>query len=144
MAFRSALRTALPQSTTRSFSTSAVQNDIARMQLLGRLVADPEQRTTRTGKDYVKYTVATTDPLGPPNESGERSEPTSSFHSIFAFGEGPVSRLTKLTKGTQVLVDADFKVQYEPSESGGQGQTNYLVQHRSLTVVSRPKPASEV
>ena len=141
MAFRSVLRTALPQNINRSFTTSATQNDVARMQLLGRLVADPEQRTTRTGKDYVKYTVATTDPLGPPNESGERGEPTSSYHSIFAFGEGPVSRLTKLTKGTQVLVDADFKVQYEPSEAGGQGQTNYLVQHRSLTVVSRPKPA---
>lgn len=69
------------------------------MQLLGRLVADPEARTTRNGKEYVKYTVATSDPAGPPGEDGERPPQTSSFHNIFAFGEGPVSRLLKLTKG---------------------------------------------
>ena len=40
------------------------------MQLLGRLVADPETRQTRAGKDYVRYVVATTDPLGPPGEEG--------------------------------------------------------------------------
>lgn len=99
-------------------------------------MADPEQRTTRNGKDYVKYTVATSDPVGPPGEDGERPPQTSSFHNIFAFGEGPVARLSKLTKGTQVLVDADFKVQYEPSESG-QGQTSYLVQHRTCPLALR-------
>jgi len=69
------------------------------MQLIGRLIADPEQRTTKNGKDYIKYTVATNDPLGPPAEDGSRPQNTSSFHNIFAFGESAVERLSKLSKG---------------------------------------------
>lgn len=69
------------------------------MQLIGRLIADPETRTTRGGKDYVKYTVATNDPAGPPAEDGQRPPQTSSFHNIFAFGEGAVERIMKLAKG---------------------------------------------
>lgn len=72
------------------------------MQLIGRLVADPETRTTRNGKDYAKYTVATNDPLGPPGENGQRPDETSSFHNIFAFGENAVERVMKLQKGCVV------------------------------------------
>lgn len=86
-------------STLQTFTSTTARPDMARMQLLGRLVADPEQRTTRNGKEYVKYTVATSDPLGPPGEDGERPAPTTSYHNVFAFGEGPVSRLIRLTKG---------------------------------------------
>lgn len=139
------------------------------MQLIGRLVADPETRTTRNGKDYAKYTIATNDPLGPPGENGQRPEETSSsFHNIFAFGDNAVERIMRLTKGcvvenstrliydiaketffllhthrTQVFVEADFKVQYNPSESGEGGKTDYLAQHRFIQVISRPKPAGE-
>lgn len=69
---RSLARTAA-QSTrqqTAAFSTSASARDVARIQLVGRLVADPEVKATRSGKDYVSYTVATTDPVGPPAEDG--------------------------------------------------------------------------
>ncbi|KAE8223758.1 hypothetical protein CF319_g3259 [Tilletia indica] len=124
-----------------SFSTTASAADIARIQLIGRLVADPEVKATRSGKDYVSYTVATTDPLGPPSEDGTRPEPTTSFHRIFAFGENSVQRLTKLTKGTQVLVDADFRITKTPAtEDGAPARDQLLVQHRSISVVSRPKP----
>jgi single-stranded DNA-binding protein len=74
------------------------------MQLIGRLIADPEQRTTKNGKDYVKYTVATNDPLGPLAEDGSRPNQTSSFHNIFAFGDNAVERLGKLQKGSVDLL----------------------------------------
>ncbi|PWO00271.1 hypothetical protein FA09DRAFT_314866 [Tilletiopsis washingtonensis] len=141
----SALRSAVParRAAVRALSTSAPRADVARMQLLGRLVADPETRQTRAGKDYVRYVVATTDPLGPPGEEGgERPEPTTSYHNIFAFGESAVQRLSTIGKGTQVLVDADFRLARQPSEDGAApAQTNILVQHRSIAVISRPKPA---
>lgn len=44
---------------------------------------------------------------------------------------------------TQVFVEADFKVQYNPSESGEGGRTDYLIQHRSLNVLAKPKTAAE-
>ncbi|UZJ51302.1 hypothetical protein CBS101457_000622 [Exobasidium rhododendri] len=141
MSFRNAIAAIRPHG-VRSFSCSSNRLDISRMQLIGRLVADPEQRTTKNGKDYVKYTVATNDPPGPPAEDGTRPNQTSSFHNIFAFGENAVERLSRLQKGTQVFVEADFKVQYNPSESGEPGRADYLIQHRSLNVLLKPKSAS--
>jgi len=43
---------------------------------------------------------------------------------------------------TQVFVEADFKVQYNPSESGEAGRADYLIQHRSLNVLAKPKSAA--
>jgi len=43
------------------------------MTLLGRLVADPEIKQTRSGKDYVRYSLATTDSPAPPGENGGES-----------------------------------------------------------------------
>ncbi|KAK0544727.1 ssDNA-binding protein, mitochondrial [Tilletia horrida] len=129
---------------TAAFSTSTAARDVARIQLVGRLVADPEVKATRSGKDYVSYTVATTDPVGPPAEDGSRPEPTTSYHRIFAFGENSVQRLTKITKGTQVLVDADFRISRTPATEEGQlPRDQLLVQHRSISVLSRPKTQSE-
>ncbi|PWN24286.1 nucleic acid-binding protein [Microstroma glucosiphilum] len=124
---------------SRPFSSTPSAADYARMQLLGRLIADPETRATRSGKDYVRYTLATNDPVGPPGEDGERPPETTSFHNIFAFGDAAVQRLQKLQKGTLVVVDAEFRVQRNPSEDGGPAGSSYLVQHKSCHVVSRPK-----
>ncbi|KAK0523091.1 ssDNA-binding protein, mitochondrial [Tilletia horrida] len=136
----SAASRAVSAPASASFSTSAAAADVARIQLIGRLVADPELKATRSGKDYVSYTVATTDPIGPPAEDGTRPEPTTSFHRIFAFGESSVQRLTKITKGTQVLVDADFRIAKVPATEEGAGpRDQLLVQHRSISVLSKPK-----
>lgn len=113
------------------------------MQLLGRLVADPEVRTTRSGKEYVRYTLATNDPAGPPGEDGERGPDTSSFHSIFGFGEQAVQRLTAIPKGTLMQVEADFRIQRNPGEDGSPASSSYLVQHRSCHVVLKPKGERE-
>jgi hypothetical protein len=40
---------------------------------------------------------------------------------------------------TLVIVDAEFRVQRNPSEDGGPAGSSYLVQHKSCHVVSRPK-----
>jgi hypothetical protein len=146
----------------QALSSTSARLDLSRMQLIGRLTADPETRTTRNGKDYAKYTIGTNDPSGPPLENGERPPQTSSFHTIFAFGDAAVERIMRLQKGcvltrracqgrngklilqicflrTQVFVEADFKVQYNPAEGGEGGRTDYLVQHRSLNVLAKPK-----
>ncbi|CAO1622383.1 unnamed protein product [Jaminaea pallidilutea] len=129
---------------TRAFSSTPRAADYARMQLLGRLIADPETRTTRSGKDYVRYTLATNDPAGPPGEDGERPPDTTSFHNIFAFGDAAVQRLQGIPKGTLMVVDAEFRVQRNPAaEDGSPSSTNHLVQHKGCHVVSRPKSLQE-
>lgn len=114
------------------------------MQLLGRLTADPEIRTSVNGKEFARYTVATSDPAPPVAEGAERPPETTSFHTVFAFGESTVERLQRVGKGTTVLVDAEFRLaKNPPAEEGGVAGTQVLVSQRRLTVVSRPRSQTE-
>ncbi|WFD29377.1 lipoyl synthase [Malassezia sp. CBS 17886] len=139
--FRTALRTLTPTIRSRAFSTTP-SAALSRVSLIGRLVAPPEVRESRNGKEYLRYVVATTDPLGPPNEDGSPPAPTSSFHSVFAFGDTTVNRLRDLQKGTLLFVEADFRVTRAPSDSDVP-QDQWLVQHRSYNVLARPRNNSD-
>jgi single-stranded DNA-binding protein len=44
---------------------------MARMTLIGRLGAAPEKKLTKSGKEFLLYKVATTDPYVAPKEGGE-------------------------------------------------------------------------
>ncbi|EPQ27557.1 uncharacterized protein PFL1_04695 [Pseudozyma flocculosa PF-1] len=130
---------------SRALSTSAVRNDLARMQVLGRLAADPEVRSTKNGKDYVRYTVATTDPpAGPPAENGEPAQQTTSYHRFYVFGDRGVERMKSIKKGYRVLVDAEFRIERTPSPDGqSPARDNLLALHRGIQVISKPREASE-
>lgn len=112
------------------------------MTLIGRLVASPEVRESRNGKEYLRYVLATTDQPGPPNEDGSPATPTSSFHSIFAFGENTVNRLKDVPKGSLLYVEGDFRVVRTPGEEDMPPQEQWLVQHRNYRVLMRPKTDS--
>ena len=86
------------------------------MQVLGRLAADPELKTTKNGKDYVRYTVATSDPPTGPAEDGERAPTTTSYHRFYVFGDRGVDRMKNIKKGYRVLVDAEFRIERTPAE----------------------------
>lgn len=111
-------------------STTAVRNDLARMQVLGRLAADPELKSTKNGKDYVRYTVATSDPPTGPAEDGERAPTTTSYHRFYVFGERGVERMRNIKKGYRVLVDAEFRVERTPGEGDAPGRETLLALHR--------------
>ncbi len=55
-----------------SFSTSAVRGDLARMQLVGRIVGPTEIKTAANGSEYALYTVATNDSRPSNAEGGSR------------------------------------------------------------------------
>ncbi|WFD42353.1 ssDNA-binding protein, mitochondrial [Malassezia psittaci] len=149
--FRNSLLSATRNVPARSFSsTSAAQ--LARVNLIGRLIAQPEQRQTRNGKSFARYVIATNDPPGPPNEDGSMysvresnagpATPTSSFHNIFAFGETVVDRLLQLPKGTLMYVEGDFKVGQRQLDDGN-SVPEWLIQHKSYNVLVRPKNPEE-
>ncbi|SPC68190.1 uncharacterized protein UHOD_07247 [Ustilago sp. UG-2017b] len=127
----------------RAFSTTATARDLARMQVLGRLAADPELKTTRNGKDFVRYTVATSDPPSGPAEDGERAPTTTSYHRFYAFGDRGVDRMKNIKKGYRVLVDAEFRIEKTPGEEGQAGRDTLLALHRGIQVISKPKEAGE-
>lgn len=103
------------------------------MQVLGRLAADPELKQTRTGKDYVRYTVATSDPPSGPAEDGERAPTTTSYHKFYVFGERGVDRMKNIKKGYRVLVDAEFRIERTPGDEGQAGRDTVLALHRKYT-----------
>lgn len=125
--------------THQSLSTSAVRSDLARMQVLGRLAADPEVKTTKTGKDYVRYTVATSDPPTGPAENGEFAPTTTSYHKFYVFGDRGVDRMKSIKKGYRVLVDAEFRIERSPAEGDLPAKDTLLALHRKYkTAFSRP------
>ncbi|PWN53361.1 hypothetical protein IE53DRAFT_366416 [Violaceomyces palustris] len=143
--FASTLKNATGLRGVRAFSQSHSSN-MARMQLVGRLVADPEIRSTKNGKDFMRYTVATTDPpTGPVGEDGERPPQTTSYHRLYVFGERNIERMKNIHKGYQVLVDADFRIERTPPADGeGPARDTYLTTHRGIQVLSKPRaPESE-
>ncbi|CCU98203.1 unnamed protein product [Malassezia sympodialis ATCC 42132] len=136
--FRASLRTVPRVLNARSFS-STPSAALSRVTLIGRLVASPEVRESRNGKEYLRYVIATNDMPGPPNEDGTPAAPTSSFHSIFAFGESTVNRLRDVPKGSLMFVEGDFRVVRTPGDENLPPQDQWLVQHRNYRVLMRPR-----
>lgn len=76
---RPSLRTSLTIS-TRAFTTSTPRS-LAKIQLIGRLAAEPEIQATSTGKDVLRYAVGTTHQT--------KDGPVTSWFRVASFDEGP-------------------------------------------------------
>ncbi|THH13897.1 hypothetical protein EW146_g6375 [Bondarzewia mesenterica] len=119
---------------SRAFSSSASRSaDLAKLVLIGRLGKDPEVRTTRSDKEYVSYSVATTNyPPPPPNPDGTREDTKTTWHTILSFNPGANNYLRHLQKGSHVYVEANFELR-EPDASADpntpQGQRQIFLRH---------------
>lgn len=67
-------------SASRAFSTTP-RSQLARMQLIGRLAAEPELVNTSTGRDMVRYAIGVS--------SGPKDDQQTSWYRIACFDEGP-------------------------------------------------------
>ncbi|EKM59437.1 uncharacterized protein PHACADRAFT_170001, partial [Phanerochaete carnosa HHB-10118-sp] len=132
--FAAARRTAASGSFARAFSTTPrLQGDLAKLVLIGRLGKNPEVRTTRLDKEYVSYTVATSNyPPPPPNPDGTRSENSTTWHTILSFNPGANAYLRTLQKGWQVYVEANFELREADPAAGSDSpaaQRQILLRH---------------
>lgn len=140
--------TAASRASTRAFTTSASRSsDLSKLVLIGRLGKDPEVRTTKTDKEYVSYTVATTNyPPPPPNPDGTREESKTTWHHILSFNPGANAYLRHLAKGSQVYVEANFELR-EPDSSADpsspQGQRQIFLRHEMIRVLKAPSSQNE-
>ncbi|TFK43260.1 hypothetical protein BDQ12DRAFT_171006 [Crucibulum laeve] len=140
-----ALRAATSRATSaRAFSTSSARRaDLAMLTLIGRLAKDPEVRLTKNEKQYLTYTVATSNyPPPPADPNGERRPSTSTFHKVLCFSESSINYLQNLRKGTLVYVEANFELR-EP-EAGADpaspmGQRQIFLRHDKIRVLVNPK-----
>jgi hypothetical protein len=93
MSFSTALRRAAvaPAFTARAFSTTSAR-PLAKITIIGNLADTPEVHPTSTGREVVRYAVA--------SNSGSRENRKTSWFKVTSFAEGP-SRdyLMNLPKG---------------------------------------------
>ncbi|KAI5465619.1 hypothetical protein BGZ63DRAFT_109583 [Mariannaea sp. PMI_226] len=128
---RSAIASA---SAARSFSTSSPLS-IARITIVGNLADTPELHSTSTGREILRYVVA--------SNSGTRENRKTSWFKVTSFSEGG-SRdfLMSLPKGTQVVIEGDISTSSYTDPQGVQ-RTGISVVQRSLDVLRRPQHAAE-
>lgn len=95
--------TTLTSTTTHRAFSSTPRPFLARMQLIGRLAAEPELTSTATGKELVKYAVGVS--------TGPRDARETSWFRVASFDEGARrDLLLGLQKGTLVFVDAESRM----------------------------------
>jgi hypothetical protein len=142
----SALKSSVSRSSARAFSTTrAARADISKLTLIGRLGKEPELRTSKLGKEYVTYVVATTNyPPPPPNPDGTRPDSTTTWHRVMSFSESANKYLQTLKKGSKVYVEANFELR-EPEPNADPttpaGQRQIFLRHEMIRLLNSPKAA---
>ncbi|KAI0069145.1 nucleic acid-binding protein [Artomyces pyxidatus] len=146
--FAAVRQVAASRSASRAFSTTTSRSsDVAKLILIGRLGKEPEVRTTKTDKEYVTYTVATTNyPPPPPNPDGTREESKTTWHHILSFNAGANNFLRNLQRGSHVYVEANYELR-EPDSSADpntpQGQRQIFLRHENLRLLRAPPKVSD-
>ncbi|KAI0773968.1 hypothetical protein C8Q74DRAFT_1267625 [Fomes fomentarius] len=130
---------------SRAFSTTSSRSaDMAKLLLIGRLGKDPEVRYTKNNKEYVSYSIATTNnTIGLP----EGTEPSTTWHHVFSFNPGSNNYLRTLKRGSLVYAEANFELrQPDPSADSDspEGQRQIFLRHETIRVLrSTPKASDE-
>ncbi|KAH7628998.1 hypothetical protein B0T09DRAFT_149307 [Sordaria sp. MPI-SDFR-AT-0083] len=116
----------------RSFSSTSARG-IARVQIIGNLADTPELRATSTGREMLRYAVA--------SNSGPRNDRVTSWFNVSCFAEGKLRDfLLTLPKGTTVFVEGELSLRAWTDEEG-RSKTAVNVLHRNLEVLRRPYSA---
>ncbi|KAJ7937351.1 hypothetical protein B0H13DRAFT_1589143, partial [Mycena leptocephala] len=135
----------LPQ----AFSTSTRRHDLAKLTLIGNLGRDPELKTTKNDKEYVSYSVATTNRLPPTAEGGKGShihsihtqyalerQSSTTWHRVLSFLPGSNKYLQTLKAGSKVYVEAAYEIREPEADadpSTPQGQRQIFLRHGAAT-----------
>ena len=110
-----------------------------KVQLIGRLGADPEVKQMVNGKSVARLSLATSQSWKDKN-SGEKKEKTE-WHRIVVFNEGLVNVVQQyLKKGAQVYIEGQLSTRKWKDEQTGQDKysTEIVLQgyNSSLTMLS--------
>ena len=117
-----------------------------KVQLIGRLGADPDIKQMVNGKNVARLSIATSQSWKDKN-SGERKEKTE-WHRIVIFNEGLVNVVQQyLKKGANVYVEGQLSTRKWKDESSGQDKysTEIVLQgyNSSLTMLDSRNSKSD-
>jgi single-stranded DNA-binding protein len=102
---------------------------------------------TKSEKEYISYSVATTNfPPPPPNPDGIRAESKTTWHHVYSFSPSSNNYLRNLQKGSHVYVEANLEVREpDPSADPGtpQSQRQILLRHENIRLLRGPLQSAE-
>ncbi|KAK4123684.1 single-strand binding protein family, partial [Parathielavia appendiculata] len=114
----------------RTFSSTA-SRPVARITIVGNLADSPELRASSTGREYLRYAVA--------SNSGSADNRKTSWFNVSCFVEEGARRdfFQSLPKGTLVMVEGDATMSnYVDAE--GKPRQGLNITQRNLEVLRRP------
>ena len=120
------------------FSQNIMAGSLNKVQLIGRLGADPDIKQMVNGKNVARLSIATSQSWKD-KSSGERKEKTE-WHRVVIFNEGLVSVVQQyLKKGANVYIEGQLSTRKWKDESTGQDKysTEVVLQgyNSSLTML---------
>lgn len=95
--------------------------------LIGRLTADPELRTTGSGRPVANFSMATNRYWT--NDSGERQEETE-FHNIVVWGRQAEVVNQFLSKGSLAMIEGRLQTRQWEDNNGNNRRTTEIVAQR--------------
>ncbi|KAK9466016.1 hypothetical protein V1512DRAFT_226993 [Lipomyces arxii] len=116
----------------RSFSSSSVTRDVARMTIIGRLGADVEKHTSVNGRDYARYNVAV--------NQGRDSE--TSWYHVVSFDSNLEYLVDNYKKGNLVYIEATASLQPFTTAEGRRVGSLQLVQRNIQKIATPRQPES--
>ncbi|GAB1320591.1 Mitochondrial Translation Optimization [Madurella fahalii] len=133
---RTASRAISRPAASRTFSSTA-SRPVARITIVGNLADTPELRASSTGREYLRYSVAS-------NTGSGENRKTSWFNvSCFAAEGNSRDFYQSLPKGTLVMVEGDASMSSYIDAEGKPRQALNITQ-RTLDVIRRPSnPSAE-
>ena len=91
--------------------------DLNKVMIIGRLVRDPETRTTPTGQNVTSFSVATG--YSYTDKQGQKKEQTE-FHNVVAWGKLGDIVAQYMKKGRQIYIEGRLQTQSWDDKTSGQ------------------------
>jgi single-strand DNA-binding protein len=105
-----------------------------RITLIGRLVRDPELRTTTTGKNVADFSIAVNKRFKP----RDSNEPDADFFRVSAWGQTAEYVSNYLSKGRLVVVDGRIESR-KWTDKEGHTRESWDVTAETVSALDRPK-----
>ncbi len=102
--------------------------------LMGRLVADPELKTTGDCKDFTKFKIAVN------RYTKNKEHPEADFVPIVAFGKTATTVCNYFHKGDPIIIEGSLRINsYKDNEGNKRSFTEVIANRIEFVPKSKPK-----
>jgi single-strand DNA-binding protein len=105
--------------------------------LMGRIVADPELKSTDGGKDYTKFKIAVN------RYTKDKEHPEADFVPIAVFGQTATTVCNYFKKGDPIIIEGSLRIKnYEDKEGNKRSFTEVIANRIEFVPKTKSKEES--